>query len=199
MAFDAVRLSDAVERGASGGPKFQTTVIMMGSGREQRNQDWADARGEWNIAYGIDDRKAYTEILSFFRARRGRARGFLFKDWSDYQLTDGPLGLGDGTVKNFQLVKVYEFGGPHPYVRKLTRPVASTVVVRLDGMVQNSGWSLQAGGVVSFAVAPVVGKAVTASCEFDVPVRFDTDQFDIKLEWAEAGEIGGLTIVELRE
>lgn len=197
-AFDDIRLPEEVERGASGGPAFLTTVIAMSSGNEQRNQDWAEARGMWNIAYGIDGRDAYEEVLEFYWARRGRARGFRFKDWSDYQLNEA-IGTGDGVEQNFQLVKVYETAGPNPYVRKITRPVANTVTVYIDDVEQASGWSLQSGGVIHFTAAPAVDEIVRVACDFDVPVRFDVDHFTLSLEWSEAGSIQALQIVELRE
>ena len=55
-------------------------------------------------------------------------------------------------------------------------------------------------GVVTFTEAhiPGSGQAVTAGFEFDVPVRFDTDQFEINLNQIEAGSIPHIPIVEIR-
>ncbi len=55
-------------------------------------------------------------------------------------------------------------------------------------------------GVVIFTVGhiPGAGQAVTAGFEFDVPVRFDTDQLEINLSQIEAGSIPHIPIVEIR-
>lgn len=197
-AFDDVRLPIEVERGATGGPGFMTSIITMSSGNEQRNQDWIEARGVWNIAYGTDERSYFQEILSFFYARRGRARGFRFRDWSDYEI-DYAIGTGDGNEQDFQIVKIYEGAGPHPYVRVITRPVASTVRVFLNDVEQMSGWTLQPGGIIRFAVAPADTVEVSVMCDFDVPVRFDVDNLNINLEWQGAGAVETVQLVELRE
>jgi uncharacterized protein (TIGR02217 family) len=53
---------------------------------------------------------------------------------------------------------------------------------------------------VTFTVGhiPGSGQAVTAGFEFDVPVRFDTDQLEINLSQIEAGSIPHIPIVEIR-
>jgi uncharacterized protein (TIGR02217 family) len=57
-------------------------------------------------------------------------------------------------------------------VRTITKPVAGTVKVYLDGVEQLWGWSVDTTtGVVTFGTAPAMGVEVTADCEFDVPVR----------------------------
>ncbi len=57
-----------------------------------------------------------------------------------------------------------------------------------------------ATGVITFAGGhiPGVGAATTAGFEFDVPVRFDTDQLEINLTQIEAGSIPHIPIVEIR-
>jgi uncharacterized protein (TIGR02217 family) len=37
-------------------------------------------------------------------------------------------------------------------------------------------------GLVTFITAPAAGAAITADFEFDVPVRFDTDRLEFRLE-----------------
>lgn len=197
-AFHDVRLPDQVEKGAAGGPGFNTTIIPMSSGHEQRNIDWSEARGKWDLSYGIQDRSDFETCQAFFWARRGRAYGFRFKDWGDWQITNGTLGVGDGSNTNFQIIKTYEASGPAPYTRRITRPVTGTLVVRVNGT-PTVAYTLNPLGVITFTVAPAIATVVTIDCEFDVPVRFDTDTFGLQLETSDAGAIGNLPIVELRE
>ncbi len=108
--FHEVQFPPDISYGASGGPGYSTTVITTVSGHERRNANWADARG-WNVAHGLKKREQVAELIAFFRARRGRAYGFRFKDWTDYQALAQSLGVGDGATTSFQLVKHYASGG----------------------------------------------------------------------------------------
>lgn len=206
MAFHDVRLPDEVERGAMGGPSFKTTVLGMSSGHEQRNLDWSEHRHRWDVAYGIETKSGYSSVKAFYNARRGRGHGFRFKDWGDYQVGSsvGPvietIGVGTGAQTAFQITKTYEASGPDPYIRRITRPVSGTVRVFKDAVEQFAGFTVNVStGVITFSVAPGAAVVIGVICEFDVPVRFDTDQFNLELTWEEAGSIGSLPICELRE
>lgn len=201
MAFHDVQLSVDVERGAKGGPRFQTTVIGFGSGFEQRNQEWQFARGEWDLSYGIQTKDDYTDLIAFFAARRGRAHAFRFKDWSDFEATTVVIGTGDAAETDFQIVKLYT-DIASTYTRNITRPIENTLTVFLDGAPQIGGgtdYTLNALGIVSFNSPPGGSVVVTATYEFDLPVRFDIDKLDVKLEWYNAGELPDITILEIRE
>lgn len=197
MAFHNVRLPDEVEKGASGGPEFQTTIIALSSGGEQRNVDWGEARHGWELGYGIDSKEFYAAVRAFFFARRGMAHTFLFKDWSDYSFTAELQGIGDGDNRTFQLIKTYENDGPAPYIRRITRPVLDTVHWYVDGV--EVGAVHQGLGVYLLDAAPAEDALVTASCEFDMHVRFDVDQFNLTLEQVNAGQVSSLPIKEVRE
>jgi uncharacterized protein (TIGR02217 family) len=178
-AFHEVQFPPAISYGASGGPGYLTTVVATASGHEYRNANWAAARGRWNVASGLRDRTHVAELIAFFRARRGRAHGFRFKDWTDYQGLAQVLGTGNGSLKTFQLVKNYVSGGVTES-RTIAKPVAGTVKIYRNGVLVTSGVSIDtATGLMTFTTAPAAGVIVTADFEFDVPVRFDTDQMEI--------------------
>lgn len=202
MSFHDVRLPVDVEVGAVGGPMFKTTIIPMSSGTEQRNIDWSRQKMKWDVSYGISSLTDLDEVRDFFYARRGSGYGFRFKDWSDYQITLGQIGVGTGAQTAFQIVKIYELSGPLPFSRKITRPVASTVQVFKDGVLQTltTHYTLNAStGVVTFVVAPAAAAVIRVTCEFDVPVRFDTDEYPLTVEAFNAGSLASLPVLELRE
>jgi uncharacterized protein (TIGR02217 family) len=124
--FHEVQFPPDISYGASGGPGYATTVVTTVSGHERRNANWAMARGRWNVAHGLKKREQVAELIAFFRARRGRAYGFRFKDWTDHQALAQSLGVGDGATKTFQLVKHYASGGAIE-TRVIAKPVAGTV------------------------------------------------------------------------
>ena len=205
MAFHDTRLPVEVERGAAGGPEFKTTILELSSGHEKRNIDWRFARGMWDLSYGIMDRADYEEVLDFFYARRGRAHSFRFKDWSDYELDRQVIAQTDGATTTFQIIKTYGTA-PDTYDRELTKPVTGTVQVWV-----NSSPITQGGGSSQFQVDLLTGiitlgstlaaqnaTDIEVACQFDVPVRFESDSLAVQLEWSEAGSIPAINVVEVR-
>ncbi len=198
MAFHEVRFPDDIAYGATGGPEFATSVVATASGYEQRNINWSAARGRWDVASGLKKQTQLDTLIAFFRARKGRAHGFRFKDWTDYKATAQALGTGNGTVTTFQMIRTYASGGSTD-VRTITKPVAGTVKVYLAGVLQASGWSVNTTtGVITFSTAPANGVAVSADYEFDVPVRFDTDRMAVTIEQINLHQWSGIGIVEIR-
>jgi uncharacterized protein (TIGR02217 family) len=173
-------------------------VVATGAGHEKRNVNWSEARGRWDVASGLKKQAQIDELIAFFRARRGKAYGFRFKDWTDFKAIGQLLGTGDGTQTEFQLVKHYPSGSVIE-VRTITKPVAGTVKVYLDGALQLSGWSVDTTtGLVTFGIPPALGIEVTADFEFDVPVRFDTDHMAVTIESYRLHAWQQIPIVELR-
>jgi uncharacterized protein (TIGR02217 family) len=201
-SFDDVRLPEDIEQGAKGGPAYQTNIIALSSGVEQRVGNWEQAKAPWDIGYGIMDQDDYALVEAFFHGRRGRLRGFRFKDWHDFEGTAEPIGTGNGTLRTFLLSKTYD-DDANPYVRRITRPVTGTVVVYLDGTPADpTTYDVHvAGGYIVFHAthAPAGGVEVTADFEFDIPVRFDIDNFDMVLYWIKAGEVPSIPIIEIRD
>jgi uncharacterized protein (TIGR02217 family) len=105
--FHEVRFPDNIAYGATGGPEFATTVVATAAGHEKRNVNWAEARGRWDVASGLKKQAQIDELIAYFRARRGRAYGFRFKDWTDFKATGQLLGTGDDALTQFQLLKHY--------------------------------------------------------------------------------------------
>jgi uncharacterized protein (TIGR02217 family) len=207
MAFHEVRFPDNISRGARGGPERRTQIVEMASGDEERNGWWADSRRRYDASYGIRKTDDLAAVTAFFEARRGRLYGFRWKDWADHKsgmpsagtaVTDQPIGSGNGAATAFQLVKLYT-SGAQSWTRTITKPVAGTISLALNGAPQITGWTVNTStGVVSFAAAPAAGVAITAGFEFDVPVRFDTDTLDVTLDFERLGSITSISLIEVR-
>jgi len=207
MAFHEVRFPDNISRGARGGPERRTQIVELASGAEERNTSWANSRRRYDVAYGIRRADDLAAVVAFFEARNGRLHGFRFKDWADFKScppsqtpgpTNQPIGTGNGAATLFQLTKRYT-SGAQSWTRAITKPVAGTVTVALNGTPQASGWSVSTTtGLITFTTAPAAGVAITAGFEFDVPVRFDTDALDVTLDLERLGSITSIPLVELR-
>jgi uncharacterized protein (TIGR02217 family) len=81
----------------------------------------------------------------------------------------------------------------------ITRPVAGTIRVAVNGVEAMSGWSHAGGGVIAFASAPAAGAVLTAGYRFDVPVRFAEDRLEVSRATFAAGEVPSVLLVEVRE
>lgn len=201
MGFHNARLPDDVERGAQGGPGFKTTVVTLKSGSEKRNQDWSQSRGSWDLSYGMQHKVDFMAVLRFFYARKGRAFGFRFKDWSDFEVERQTFATTDGADNTYQLTNTYEDDDGYSYVRTITKPVLGTVSVWRNNILLTSPtqYTLDYNtGIVTLASAGLAGHALEWEGEFDVPVRFDRDNFDITLQHFDAGAIPSFQVLELR-
>jgi uncharacterized protein (TIGR02217 family) len=193
--FDDVRLPVDIERGATGGPGFQTTVITLANGDESRNQEWEASRDKFNIGYGIQKRADMEAVYSFFMARRGRARGFRFRNWLDYQVKEQAVGIVEGEPTQRQLIRPYSDGAVSTY-RIVTHPVEETLRVYVNNVLTES-YTLEDNGVLVFGADP--GNNVKATFEFDIPARFDNDDLNVQLNTYMEGTFPSIQIIELRQ
>ena len=202
-AFEDVRFPVALGREASVEPAFSTAIVATASGAEQRNSDWADARLRFDAGPGVRSEADVHELIAFFRARRGAAIGFRLEDPFDHSsngmtgepgAADQMLGVGDGERTTFPLVKTYD-----GQVRRVTRPVAGSVRVAIDGTEMMSGWTLGANGAIHFEEGPAEEAVVAAGFRFDVPVRFAEDRLALGRATFLAGEIASVPMIEIRE
>ena len=205
QAFDDVFYPFALGRSTSVSPEFSTNVLVTTSGHERRNSLWSDARMHFDVGPGIRSEEELSQLIGFFRARRGAARGFLITDPLDFTSnsdggtvspTDQPLGTGDGLESRFQLAKHY--GEVDPQVRPITRPQPGSVRISISG-VDVFDWSLEPGGIIQFDEAPAPGTAIRAGFLFDIPVRFAQDRIDISGFNFAAGEAPSVPLIEVRE
>jgi uncharacterized protein (TIGR02217 family) len=145
MSFYEVQFPVSISYGASGGPAYSTDVVSFASGFEQRNQEWSVARLKYDVSHGIKNQANYDILLAFFRNMKGKANGFRFKDWADYQTiqTNGVLGAGIGSgAAVHQLGKNYVTAGASTETRVIKKPVSGTAAL------------LRAGAAVTFGSTP---------------------------------------------
>jgi len=199
MAFIEVRFPTDIAYGSVGGPEYSTDVVITQGGYEQRNVNWAQARAQYNVAHGVKTQAQLDTLVAFFRARKGRADGFRFKDWTDYQVTGQTIGTGDGTTTVFQLVKSY-ISGSSTEVRTVTKPVAGTINMYLNGVLQSgSVYAVDTTtGNITFTTAPANGVTISADFQFDVPVRFDTDRLAATIDSYGSHSWHDIPLVEIR-
>ncbi|WP_343079345.1 DUF2460 domain-containing protein [Ostreiculturibacter nitratireducens] len=209
MGFHEVRFPANLSFGSLGGPERRTEIVTLANGYEERNTPWAHSRRRYDAGVSMRSLDDVAELIAFFEARQGQLFGFRWKDWADYrsgQATQAPgfedqlIGQGDGVTRSFQLTKTYVSGGSS-YVRPITKPVAGTVCLGLQGDRQQEGIHFDVDtttGILFFEVPPAMNETITAGYEFDVPVRFDIDRIQTSVASFHAGEVPSVPVVEVR-
>jgi len=209
--FQEVQFPTNISYGAVGGPGFHTTVLTLASGFERRNIDWSLARAQYDVAHGVKTQDDLNALIQFFMARNGKAYGFRFQDWTDYTIPDAvdpgdsaptvpvmftTVGAGPGT---FQIVKVYSDVG-NTYTRIITKPQEGTVTVYNNGII-TADWTCDyTTGIITLGETTysTTGHAISVSCQFDVPVRFDIDQMKTSINDYNNFSWGQIPLVEVR-
>lgn len=209
MSFDEVRFPTSLSFGASGGPERRTDIVTLANGFEERNSPRQHSRRRYNAGVALRSLSDIEQVIAFFEARRGQLTGFRWKDWADYKscasdravsATDQLLGISDGYETQFQLRKTY-LSGAARYERPITKPVLGSVIVAVGQVLQQDTIDFEVdttSGVVTFYHPPDEFAEVTAGYEFDVPVRFDTDQIVTSVANFNAGEVPNAPVVEVR-
>jgi uncharacterized protein (TIGR02217 family) len=202
--FEDVLFPIEIGAEASVAPNFSTNIVTSASGFEARNVNWSQARLRFDAGPGVRGDAELETLLSFFRARRGPAVAFRFRDPYDHSsngmtaeptASDQLIGEGDGATDRFALIKTYGSGE----IRRITRPAGGSIRVAVNGVEQASGWTLEDKGSIQFDAAPPAGAAVTAGFLFDTPVRFAEDRLEINRATFLAGEAPSVPLVEVRE
>lgn len=142
--FVETRINDGlIVYGTVGGPEYNTSVTVVSSGHESRNANWAEARGRWELGERMVTSTELEQIIAFFRARKGMAVGFRFRDHADYRVPDargtGVLGAGVGNgMPSYQLNKRYT-DAAQTDVRAIRKPVAGSVTILRNGSPVTTG------------------------------------------------------------
>ncbi len=208
MAFHDIRFPVEISLGAKGGPMRRTEIVTLSNGHEARNTPWAGSRRRYDAGFGAATIPKLEEVIAFFEARKGQLHSFRWRDPFDWKscktdetptATDQQIATGDGATTAFILTKTYQ-SGDKAETREITKPVAGTVLIALDGIAQTEGPDFTVDhltGRISLTTPPVSGANITAGYEFDVPVRFDTDQLELNFAAIKAGRIPSIPLVEV--
>lgn len=205
QAYDAVDFPLAIGREAVALTEFSTQIVASPSGHEQRASEWAEARMRYDAGPGVRSEADVRTLNDFFRARRGAARAFRFRDPFDgSSAADGAmpgpedqlLGVGDGSQRQFALVKHYGAGAA-VQERAIRLPALGSVRASVDG-IETAAFAVTAEGELLLDVAPPLGAAVRAGFLFDVPVRFAEDRLEVSRATFLAGEMASVPLIEVR-
>jgi uncharacterized protein (TIGR02217 family) len=154
-------------------PQWSTKVQKADGGKELRASFYSSPIWRWVLQYEVlRQATAFSELqtlVGFFNARQGMFDSFLYSDPDDNAVTAESFGTGDGATTAFQLKRAY--GGYAENVFDLN----GTPAIYKNAVLQGSGYSINASGLVTFTTAPAVGVALTWTGGYYWRVRFDQD------------------------
>ena len=205
VEFDEVRFPTDVSYGSSGGPTFKTSIFEAFRGDEKRNIDWASPLMEFDVAYGIKTTAQMEKVIEFFHARQGRLRGFRYKNWSNYQVVNSVIAVGNGLATRLPIIRAYGGAATKSYKRLYKIVPGSVTGLSIGGetLVEGVDYAIDYNSgelVMSSTRIPGLGIPVkVVGLEFDEPVRFDTDRLDVVIEQFNNNSIGKLPLVGIRD
>ena len=152
MSFIESRpLDNYIALGSSSGPEYQTDIIELSSGIEQRNQSWEYPRHRYLVGISAGKSTKIETLRQLFHSTRGAFSGFRFKDYNDYSSAtiqgdtvaydDQDISVGDGATLTYQVLKNYTTLTT-TVQRKITKLVSGSFLLGFAG----SGWALEDTG-----------------------------------------------------
>lgn len=178
--FHNVSLSHELSLGARVKVAYQTKVIRMREGEEDRIGEWQDALRTFDLSPALRHQADLDILLAFFRARLGPVYAFKLRDPTDYVANFEYMGVGDGLRTTFALTKNYTSGlaGDNHYtVRAINLPDTGFLLYTGNDIVAPSQYTIDNElGVVAFLNSPAPGVSIHWSGTFQVPVRFSMMQ-----------------------
>lgn len=121
--------------------------------------EWA--RGAENMPGTV-----YNYLLGFFLQCGGPFSDFLYDDPYDDSVTAAFFGIGDGSTKQFQLIR--PIGSGYDIVQNLS----SAPTLYDNGIAIASGYTVSTTGIITFTSAPASGHVLTWTGNYYYRVRF---------------------------
>jgi uncharacterized protein (TIGR02217 family) len=201
VSFLELQLDAEYSYGSQGGPGYTTLVTAVPSRSEQRVQLSSRGYRRYRINYQDKSPVQMASLRDFFATTQGKTHGFRHKDILEYKIEDEPLtAINTAGVYTAQLSILYDrFGGTE--VRPITKPQTALVPITLtrngSPFASSGNWSLNTTtGLITFT-ADQSSQELEWSGQFDVPVRFDFDEFEP--EYADFGVVNwdSVTLLEI--
>ncbi len=193
-------------------PRWSTQIVKVGSGDEVALQKWSQPLNRYSLPEAVRDHETFEAVRDHWLVMRGPLHTWPFRDPLDFasvplkqpnqtpalSALDQSLGTGDGATTKFKLHKTYARGS-QTFTRRIHLPVASSVLVAVNGVPTVDFTVDRLLGEINFTTAPLVGRVLTCGYLFDVEVRFeDDDVFEGAVRSYTASGFADLPLIEVR-
>ena len=203
------RLPLDIRMGASHSDDYSVTITQTSGGAEYRKLVHQYPMRRWTINFTLLRDDLAARVLALYHRAYGRFAGFRVRDVDDYNSSAsgrGAISTLDQTITRisagvYQLRKEYGAGGTPLGIglpaRVIYKPVSGTLIAAKNGVTISSGMTVDTTtGLVTISPSPLIGDAITAGFEFDIPARFDS-VLDVASLSRDVRDCGSIDIVEL--
>jgi uncharacterized protein (TIGR02217 family) len=210
MAYLDILFPEGISAGCSVLPRFNNTIVRGLSGERDVQINWDAPLRRWDVSHVVKDRTRLAEFIDFWMTVRGDAYTFKFWDPSDFEVGTAyvndeiayvgstQIGTGNGVSTTFQLVKKYG-GAVNPLVRPISKPIAGTVKIYVNGVEKTSGVAIDyLTGVVTLTPAPPNTHPVAWAGHFYCEASFENPDVLFRLDSPQVGEWVNITLGEER-
>lgn len=197
MGFHEIRFPTNISYGSLMTIEDNVTVVETLSGQTVTWKNWSQTRLKANVAFGLKTSSELAELIEFFHVRRGPANGFRFKNWADYSATS-QLATETSSTKVYQVYKNYtDTGGT--YAKLIKKLVSGTVTVTDKAVtVSTSKYTVNHNkGLITLSTVP--SSNIRASFQYDVPMRFASNELPQTLDFINLTSIREINLVETKE
>lgn len=184
--------------------QFNTSIVQTLGGFEQRIINWDRGLLKFDLSKAILSQNELNYLLEFHDAVLGQKETFLYKDWTDYKCTDYFDAGGEkynfhtrGVLRKigantFKAYKRYAIAGKFIY-----RPIEHIDTATFQGYEYRFNppsqvpinCTIDSEGIITTTSNLISGSDYYWKGEFYVPVRFETDELEYKIELATEEEI----------
>lgn len=165
-------------------PRFNNSRWESVSGKRTISPKNIFPRWSWTIPFSALRSAAYANgsgayqeletLVGFFNLRQADGQCFSYEDPEDHTATNQGFGTGDGATTTFQLYRAFGGFSEPVYVADVTQ-------IQKDAVTVDPGdYTVGDTGIVTFAVAPANGVALTWTGTFSFLCRFDDDSLDLE-------------------
>jgi uncharacterized protein (TIGR02217 family) len=201
MAFFECEFMRTIAYKRMGGPTRSTTVNQGLSGQEQRNKNWVDSRGQWEIAVKTPaqldaQRQLFFDLLvAFFEVVNAQADGWRLFDHLANKAVNQLLVTYNGNV---QLALARTIGA-RTYTKIITKPITSAINDYQGNALPNTvflhGTSTPVTVDPTTGIVTGTGAGTAVDFQYHIPVRFGVDKLPIVIE--ESNVRGGRPLISM--
>jgi len=181
-------------------PIWSTAIAEATSGRERRRKLWSYPRwrfkANFEVLRDVSGGRDLAALFTFFNAHAGRYSEWGFLDPTDNAVSAQAFGIGDGTIRSFQLLRTIT--GASLSFTEPVRGVFGTPTVTIGGT-PTLAWTIDEDGVLTFSSAPAAGVVLAWTGQFLFHCRFDQDDLSPTQMMAQLWSLSGLSFVTVKK
>jgi uncharacterized protein (TIGR02217 family) len=194
MNFLEAQMDVRVTKGVTSTPTVPgRTKVYTHAGKLKQNYASSLPVHRYDAIHGLKSVEDFQSILDlWYVVHFTPYKGFRFKDWRDYRLTQSNSRLTFVSGSDWQINRLHAYG-PAEFLRPIYKPVDGTIIVKRNrsGAISTATATIDSTTGIATISGHVSGDTYTCEGEFDMPVTFSDNEWRAELQ----GNTGNLFAV----